>query len=189
MTLSPVFYRRWLAFSTLFALFLIAGCATNTPAAGQNSSSNIENVLPAGPEVNFSRQGRIAIRVDTEPSQSLSGAFILNGNAQNGDLSLSTPLGSILAELSWTPQQAVLKANNETRRFDSIDTMMLQATGTVLPLAALFDWLLGRDTPALGWQIDLTQMNQADNQTSNQRLIAKRSAPLPTVELRVVLDK
>ena len=111
--------------------------------------------------------------------------FVINGNAQQGDLSLSTPLGSILAELSWTPQEAVLKANNETRRFDSVDTMMLQATGTVLPLAALFDWLLGRDTPAPGWQIDLTQMNQPDN----QRLIAKRTVPLPTVELRLVLDK
>ncbi len=182
MTLSPVSYRSWQAFSILFALFLIAGCATNTPASGKNSTSNAGNTAN---EVHFSRQGRIAIRVDTEPPQSLSGAFVINGNAQNGDLSLSTPLGSILAELSWTPQEAVLKANNETRRFDSTDALMLQVTGTVLPLAALFDWLAGRDTPAPGWQLDLTQMNPSDK----QRLIAKRTTPLPAVELRVVLDK
>ncbi|MEO6291659.1 MAG: outer membrane lipoprotein LolB [Burkholderiaceae bacterium] len=185
MTLSPLAYRSWHALLTLFAIFLIAGCATNTPARGKNGTLNAENTVN---QVNFSRQGRIAIRVDSEPAQSLSGAFTLNGNAQNGDLSLSTPLGSILAELSWTPQQAVLKANNETRRFDSTDTLMLQVTGTVLPLAALFDWLAGRDAPAAGWQVDLTQMNDP-NRPDTQRLIAKRTDPLPTVELRVVLDK
>lgn len=155
------------------------------PAKGINDASNVANKVT---EANISRQGRIAIRVDSEPPQSLSGAFTLNGNAQIGDLSLSTPLGSILAELSWTPQQAVLKASNKTRSFDSTDALMLQVTGTVLPLAALFDWLVGRNTLAAGWQVDLTQMNAA-NGPDSQRLIARRTDPLPTVELRVVLDK
>ena len=111
---------------------------------------------------------------------------MLNGNAQTGDLSLSTPLGSILAQLSWTPQQAVLTTNNETRRFGSTEALLLEVTGTELPLAALFDWLAGRDTPVTGWQTDLSQMNNPD---TAPRLTAKRSAPLPAVELRVVLDK
>ncbi len=185
MTLSPVIYRSWHVYSTLFAIFLIAGCATNTTATGKNSTLNAENTANGA---NFSRQGRIAIRIDSEPPQSLSGAFTLSGNAQNGDLSLSTPFGGILAQLSWTPNQAVLKANNDTQSFDSTDALILQATGTVLPLAALFDWLAGRDTPEAGWQVDLSQMNDRNNPGS-QRLIAKRIAPLPAVELRVVLDK
>ena len=185
MTLSPVFYRSWRAFLTLFAIFIIAGCATNTPATVENYNPNVADKVNG---VNFSRQGRIAIRVDSEPPQSLSGAFSLNGNAQHGDLSLSTPLGGVLAQLSWTPEQAVLKANNDTQNFDSTDALILQVTGTVLPLNALFDWLAGRDTPAAGWQVDLTQMNDANN-PGTQRLIAKRTEPLPTVELRVVLDK
>lgn len=155
------------------------------PAKGENDTPSIEIKVNG---VNFSRQGRIAIRVDSEPPQSLSGAFTLNGNAQRGDLSLSTPLGSILAELSWSPQQAVLKANNDTSLFASTDALMQQFTGTVLPLHALFDWLAGRDTPATGWQVDLSQMNDSNN-PDTQRLIAKRTTPLPTVELRVVLDK
>lgn len=186
MTLSAVFRRRWRVFPsflfTSIAIFLIAGCATNTPATGKNGTLNAKNTAN---EANFSYQGRIAIRVDTEPPQSLSGAFSLNGNAHSGDLSLSTPLGSTLAQLSWTQQVAVLTANNETRRFDSTDALLLQVTGTELPLAALFDWLAGRDTPAKGWQVDLSQMNHPDT----PRLIAKRTAPLPAVELRVVLDK
>lgn len=182
MTLPPVFYRSRRAFLTLFAIFLIAGCAAKTPATGENSTQNVDNKINAA---NFSRQGRLSLRVDSEPPQTLSGAFTLNGNAQQGDLSLSTPLGSILAELSWTPQQAILKANNDTRLFASTDALMQQFTGTVLPLNALFDWLSGRDTPAEGWLVDLSQMSNPES----PRLIAKRTSPLPAVELRVVLEK
>lgn len=133
----------------------------------------------------FSRQGRLSLRVDSEPPQSLSGAFLISGNAQTGDLTLSTPLGGTLARLSWTPQQAILKANNDTRYYASTDALVEQVTGTTLPLAALFDWLAGRDTRAPGWQTDLSQFNNPDS----QRIIAKRTDTLPVVELRIVLDK
>ena len=182
MTLLRGFYHNWRTLSILFAIFLIAGCATNTSATGENSTINIENKTNGA---NFTRQGRLALRVDSEPPQSLSGAFTLNGNAQQGDLSLSTPLGTILAELSWTPQQAALKANNDTRLFASTDALMQQFTGTVLPLTALFGWLSGQETPAAGWLVDLSHMNNPDN----PRLIAKRTSPLPVVELRVGLEK
>jgi outer membrane lipoprotein LolB len=165
--------------STLIALYFIAACAHNIPTGYKNGGQKIYA------EGIFSREGRIAIRVDSEPPQSLSGAFTLSGNAHHGDLSLSTPLGSILAQLSWTPGQAVLKANGDTSHFASTDALMQQATGTVLPLAALFDWLVGLNTPVAGWQTDLSQINNPDN----RRLTAKRTAPLPEVELRIVLDK
>jgi outer membrane lipoprotein LolB len=179
VTLSLEFNRGFRAFLTLFAIFSIASCAQYAPARGQI------NAQKSGEEAVFSRQGRISIRVDSEPPQSLSGAFIINGNAQNGDLSLSTPLGNIIAQLSWTPEQAVLKANGDISHFASTDILMAQATGTVLPLAALFDWLVGRDTPATGWHTDLSRINHPDS----QRLTAKRTEPLPIVELRIVLDK
>lgn len=166
-------------FSTLIAIYFIAACAQNIPARYQNEDQKTPG------EAVFSRQGRIAIRVDSEPPQSLSGAFTLSGNAHHGDLSLSTPLGSILAQLSWTPGQAVLKASGDTSHFTSTEALMQQATGTPLPLAALFDWLVGLNTPVAGWQTDLSQINNPDS----QRLTAKRTAPLPEVELRIVLDK
>lgn len=182
MTLSPVFYRGWHGFSTLIATIFIAGCAINTEPTTEIGTSITRNSVDA---TDFSRQGRIAIRVDSDPPQSLSGTFIINGNAQYGDLSLSTPLGSVLAQLSWTPEQALLKTNNATRRFDSTDALMMEVTGTVLPLNALFEWLAGQDAATTGWQVDLTQMNSL----GNQRLNAKRTDPLPRVELRLVLDK
>lgn len=162
-----------------FAIYLTAACAQYTPARGEFSTSN-----SSGNSI-FSRQGRLSLRVDSEPPQSLSGTFVISGNAQVGDLTLSTPLGSTLAMLSWTPQQAILKTDSDTSYYASTDALVQQVTGTVLPLAALFDWLAGQDTPAVGWQTDLSLLNNPDS----QRLIAKRTEPLPTVELRIVLDK
>ncbi|HRH06531.1 MAG TPA: lipoprotein insertase outer membrane protein LolB, partial [Burkholderiaceae bacterium] len=79
---------------------------------------------------------------------------------------------------------ATLIANNETKRFAHIDALMQELTGTVLPLSALFDWLIAVPTPAEGWQVDLSQMQMAER----PRLFAKRTAPLPMAELRVVLE-
>lgn len=179
MTFTRGLSRSWRIACILFASYLIAACAQFTPARSELGTAN------APEDAVFSRQGRLSLRVDSEPPQSLSGAFVITGNAQTGDLTLSTPLGSTLAQLSWTPQQAILKANNDTSYYPSTDALVEQVTGTVLPLAALFDWLAGRDTPAPGWQTDLSLLNNPDS----QRLIAKRTDPLPAVELRIVLDK
>ena len=179
MTRTRGLSRFWRISCILSATYLIASCAQFTPARSESGNTN------AAEDGVFSRQGRLSLRVDSEPPQSLSGAFVISGNAQTGDLTLSTPLGGTLAQLSWTPQQAVLKANNDTSYYPSADALVEQVTGTVLPLAALFDWLAGRDTPAPGWQTDLSLLNNPDS----QRLIAKRTDPLPAVELRIVLDK
>jgi outer membrane lipoprotein LolB len=85
----------------------------------------------------------------------------LNGDAQTGDLTLNSPLGNTLAQLSWTPQSAVLKANNETREYVSASALIEQVTGTIIPLNALFDWMAGKDTPAEGWQIAPTNCRVA----------------------------
>jgi outer membrane lipoprotein LolB len=179
VTLTPDLRHSWRMACLLFATYLIAACAQFTPARSEFSTANTPE------EAVFSRQGRLSLRVDSEPPQSLSGTFVISGNAQTGDLTLSTPLGSTLAQLSWTPQQAILKANNDTSYYPSTEALVEQVTGTALPLDALFDWLAGRNTPAPGWQTDLSLLNNPDS----QRLIAKRTDPLPTVELRIVLDK
>lgn len=164
---------------TLVAIYFIASCAQYTPARPESGMQSTQE------DAIFSRQGRLSLRIASEPPQSLFGAFVISGNTDTGDLTLSTPLGGTLAKLSWTPQQAVLNANNDTSYYASADALVEQATGTALPLAALFDWLAGRDTPAPGWQTDLSQLNNPDS----QGLVARRTEPLPAVELRIVLDK
>lgn len=171
--------RRLVCTSSLIAIFLIAGCAHPT-----GTSSTID------PKNSFWR-GRLALQVGADAhtsqtaspatAQSFFAAFELTGNAQSGQLAIFSPLGSTLATLSWSAQTATLLANGETRQFETLDAMLKSTTGAEIPVNSLFAWLAGesRDTP--GWLADLSQI-------SNGKLSAKRSAPLPTVHLRIVLE-
>ncbi len=114
--------------------------------------------------------------------QSFSASFELTGNAQAGSLLLFSPLGTTVAELSWSLQTASMRASGETRSFGSLSDMLKQATGTEIPVASLFAWLAGDNITAPGWQVDLTQHAVG-------RVVARRSDPVPAVELRLVLEK
>jgi outer membrane lipoprotein LolB len=174
--------RFWKIACLLFTINLIAACAINTPARanleGENATIGTKTAI-----VNY--QGRLSLRIASDPPQSLYAGFNLNGNALAGDLTLNSPLGNTIAQLTWTPQSAVLKANNEIKQYASTSELIENATGTPIPLAALFDWLAGEDTPVIGWEIDLSQMKNEEQ----KRLIAKRIAPLPTADLRIAIDK
>jgi outer membrane lipoprotein LolB len=126
--------------------------------------------------------GRLALQVDGSAAQSFSASFELKGSAEAGELTLFNPLGGTVARMLWQPGSATLHAHGEIRPFDSLETLVVQATGAPLPLAALFDWLRGRNTPVPGWQADLARLDDG-------RLTAVRSQPEPTATLRVVLDK
>lgn len=153
----------------LLAIFLIAGCAQSPLAPG-----------PYGTEHQAWR-GRLAVRIDSQEPQSFSASFDLIGQAQAGELILSGPLGSTAAHLVWTPESATLRSNGSVRQFNSLHELATQATGTALPIAALFDWLAGRDVVAAGWQADLSQL-------ANGRLTARRTQPEPAAELRLILE-
>jgi outer membrane lipoprotein LolB len=177
-----VWLRFWKLGGLFFAIILIAGCATNTTATGNLSTLNATSAdRPPAP----SYQGRLSVRIASDPPQSLYAGFSLNGDAQTGDLTLNSPLGNTIAQLLWTPQSAVLKSNNETKEYPSTSDLIENVTGTPIPLGALFDWLAGKDTPALGWEIDLSLMHKDEP----QRLVAKRLSPLPAAELRIAIDK
>jgi outer membrane lipoprotein LolB len=122
------------------------------------------------------------LKVDADPPQSFSAAFELTGTPGAGDLVLYTPIGTTLAVLSWGPQSAVLKANGEVRSFESLDALALHATGAALPISSLFGWLAGQATETPGWQADLSQLGTG-------RVTARRTAPLPTAELKLLLDQ
>ena len=125
--------------------------------------------------------GRLALQVEDASSQSFSAGFELKGSARQGELALFTPLGGTLAVLSWQPGMAQLQSDGKTRSFDSIDALVQEATGSVIPVAALFDWLDGRATEVPGWRPDLSRQAQG-------RVSAQRSQPLPRADLRVVFE-
>lgn len=133
--------------------------------------------------------GRMSLKIDAVDPQALgpqqgqffSTSFELSGNAQAGQLTLVSPLGSVLAVLNWTDSTALIRANGELRRFNSLDALVLHATGAAIPVASLFAWLRGVEAEAPGWQVDLSRL-------SSGRLVARRMEPLPTAELRLILE-
>jgi outer membrane lipoprotein LolB len=119
--------------------------------------------------------------VDDPSTQSFFAGFELSGHAQAGELLLSGPLGSAVADLQWAPHAAVLRSNGQTQSFDSLQALATQATGTAIPVAALFRWLAGEPVQVDGWQADLSDLAQG-------RLLARRMFPAPAAELRLILE-
>ena len=151
------------------AIFLIAGCAINTPASTSFHSRESH------------WQGRLTLKVESEPVQAFSADFDLQGDAQVGSLSFFTPLGNTAAQLDWNAHGARLQTSGEPQQFESIDALTRHTTGTVLPVASLFDWLKGLNATAPGWQVDLRDL-------ANGRLSARRLAPEIPAELKIILD-
>jgi outer membrane lipoprotein LolB len=125
--------------------------------------------------------GRLAVRVDSEPPQSFSAGFDLRGHPRAGELQLSSPLGNTLATVVWSRAGAVLQQGEQVTRRASLDELTTELGGTALPVAALFDWLQGRPTDSNGWQADLTQHAQG-------RITARRLQPAPSAELRIIFQ-
>jgi outer membrane lipoprotein LolB len=152
-------------------LVLLAACASPPRApVDPNAPSDI-------------RTGRLALAVQDQPSQSFSAGFELRGRAEQGSLSLFNPVGGTVAVLRWQPGSAVLETPGQPpRQFASVEALVLQATGSAIPITALFDWLNGVNTPVAGWQADLSSV-------ANGRLRAQRKSPPPEADLRLVLDR
>lgn len=127
-------------------------------------------------------QGRIAVLVESSPKQAFSANFDLQGNSQNGQMELSTTLGTTLAQLRWSAQEAQLEAGGTTRTYPSLRELTLAAMGAELPLAALLQWLRGIPASSEGWQSDLREFDSG-------RLAAQRLTPEPRVDLKIILDR
>ena len=150
-------------------LLLLAGCASPGGRSRDEASGQAWS-------------GRLALRIDSEPAQTFSALFELRGNPVSGELILTSPIGNTLAQLHWAPGEALLRNGSETRRFDSVDALIEAATGAVIPVGALFDWLAGRDAGVPGWRPDLSQIGTG-------RLQATRESPRPRADLRIVFER
>ncbi len=167
---------RQLAFILVAAMFLLAGCASpNWPGLQDNTALGER-------QVNTTEwQGRLSLRIQSEPATSMSAGFLLRGEASHGRLDFYSPLGTTLASLRWAPHDVQLQQGGQLQRFNSLDELTEQATGATLPVSALFDWLNGVPSLSPGWQADLSQLPQG-------LLLAQRVSPTPSVQLRIKLD-
>lgn len=152
------------ALAALSLLAGLAGCAS----VGQPHTASSESI-----------SGRLSLRVEagtTTPAKSLSGGFELQGSPAAGQLSLSTPLGTVMAQARWSATQAWLTTPQGETSYPDLDSLTQHLLGESLPVAALFDWLRGRPWPGapsqantppadsgfqqLGWAVNLTRFNE-----------------------------
>jgi outer membrane lipoprotein LolB len=140
--------------------------------------------------------GRLSVKVDattTAPGQSVSAGFELQGTPVAGQLGLSTPIGTMLAQARWNERQAWLTTTQGETRYDNLDQLTRDMLGESLPIAALFDWLRGRPWPGapshmkaggfsqLGWAVDLARFNEG--------WVQAQRAQAPTVTVRALMDQ
>lgn len=161
--------RRRALLASLATVLMITACAQSERLQMRNG------------QIAKTWHGRLGLRVESSPVQSFSATLDLSGDAQAGDLVLSSPLGTTLLALSWRPGRAMLQRDGQSREYDSVSELMQDALGTDLPMTALFAWLAGDNAVVAGWQADLSQL-------SDGRLSARRSEPAPVVELRLMLE-
>jgi outer membrane lipoprotein LolB len=153
--------------TVMVCAILLGACATPVPSALKPDETRWA--------------GRFSLTVHSDPPQSWSAGFELSGSALAGDLQLSSPLGSRLAEVRWSASGAELQQGGRTTRHASLDNLTTELGGTALPVAALFDWLRGQQSLVSGWEADLSRQSEG-------RIVARRLQPLPGAELRLILQ-
>ncbi|PUE62925.1 hypothetical protein B9Z45_02365 [Limnohabitans sp. 2KL-17] len=166
MTSRAARRRVWLSLCSL-GMLTLAGCAT--PRSKSASAAAFWS-------------GRLALQLNSTPPQNWSASFELQGSAEQGEMTLLSPIGTTLARLSWTPQEALLEQGQEKIKSRNLRSLSQHLTGTDLPIPALFAWLAGQAADAPGWQVDLSAHPEG-------RMTARRSSPSPEAVLRILIDR
>ena len=165
--------RAFAVLCTVFTINLIAACAHKTGSTGLN---DIKNTL-TGPW-----NGRISLKIQSDPPQSFFASFELSGQAEAGELNLTTPLGGTVALIKWTPVFATLESAQGLKQFISLDELLDKTIGAAIPISALFGWLAGNLTQTQGWTANLSEYGAG-------RIEATRLLPEPQAQLRLILDR
>jgi outer membrane lipoprotein LolB len=169
-------------------------------AAASLAASGCATLAPGDRLAGDLISGRISIRVEATAdaaSRALNAAFELEGDAQAGKLNLASPLGTMLAQVSWSPGRAVLVTPQERSAYADLDSLTEKLLGESVPVGALFDWLRGRPWPAaesqasaapaepgfrqLGWNVNLASFDEA--------LVSAIRERAPVVTVRAKLDR
>lgn len=168
---------------------VVSASQDNTPVPDRRWSGHLSlKLLPFGPVA----------------ATGTSLTFDLQGQARQGALDLSTPLGTLVASVRWTPTQAVLHTSDGQSSYASLDELVSQVLGEPLPVQALMSWLAGQADRSLpfsplppsadqtgspgfeqaGWQVDTSALS--DGVLTAQRPGNERQRG---ARLRVRLDR
>ncbi|WP_395403147.1 outer membrane lipoprotein LolB [Pseudoduganella sp. UC29_106] len=153
--------------------------------------------------------GRLSVKYtqNGEP-KSMSGKFDWKQTPQRTDVALMSPVGSTIATIAVTPQEAVLtESGKPPRSAPDIDTLSARILGWSLPVAGLRDWLQGQATAADGkrftaspahdavttndgWRLSFVSWQEGATPPKPKRIDAERSATgqIEEMSLRIVID-
>lgn len=125
----------------------LAGCATTSNVPLANPAAQVGAYRDT-----IDLNGRLAANYskDGQP-QSINGNFTWVQRPGRIDVSLFSPLGQTVAEITVTPGTATLTQSGRQPRVEKdIDTLTAKALGWTLPVSGLRDWLQGYAVDAGG---------------------------------------
>lgn len=161
--------RRYLAIAIgSWVAWAAAGCSSTAPVLRTDDGTDAWS-------------GRFHLKTHTDRAQTVAAMFTLEGSATQGQLLLSSPLGTTLAQASWSQNHAWLVANDQTTQFSDMDALTTALMGSAIPVWALFDWLKGKHTVVEGWDVRLDDWAAG-------RIAATRTHPLPLADIRILID-
>lgn len=184
------FASRWLV-AGLCAI--LAACATP------------QKIGDASPSKTFERVGRFALSVQhaNGKQDAVQGGFAWLDSGQQLQLDLANPMGSTLARVVVSADQAVLtRSDGSQQATPHPDELIAQVLGSPIPVAGLRDWLQGRTgTDAVtqqqvdeqgrilsfsqnGWRVKLSRY---DSQGPTL-LQLNRNDAMRTISVRLVAD-
>jgi outer membrane lipoprotein LolB len=190
----------------------LSACSTLTSPFSSGVAPSGQSVAPYREQVELTGRLNVVYQKDDKP-ESATVNFNWQQTAQRTDVTLYSPVGSTLATIAVTPQQAVLTQSGKApRSAPDVDTLSAQMLGWSLPVSGLRDWLqgyaVGADgkrfvaspandsvTTRDGWRLRYVSWQDADEKTPGalpqpRRIDAERnaSAQADAVSLRIVLD-
>src|SRR5450830_278710 len=201
----------------LFPLALVclslSACSTLTSPFSSGAAPSGAAVAPYREQVELTGRLNVVYQKDDKP-ESATVNFNWQQTAQRTDVTLYSPVGSTLATIAVTPQEAVLTQSDKApRRAPDIDTLSAQLLGWSLPVSGLRDWLQGYAdgaggqrfiaspqhnsvTTKDGWRLryvswqDVAENTGGNTSSQPRRIDAERttSAQADAVSLRIVLD-
>lgn len=181
----------------VMALAALTGCAQRPPLVRMPEPTASVDGTQAG-QTAARWSGRLTLKLTAfgaEAAQGVNVAFDLQGHAHEGQLDLSTPLGTLVAQVHWERELATLTTADGAQSFDSLEALTRQVLGEPLPVTAMLSWLHG--TPAAnapwtaleaavppqqfsqaGWNVDLRLLQDGQLQAQRQATNEQRGATL-----------
>ena len=144
--------------------------------------------LNSRPEASWS--GKLNLTIESDPKQSFSAEFDLQGDEKEGAMQFYTSLGTTLAYAQWDREGAtLLNANHsDSLHFNSLQALSQKYMGASLPVDMIFAWANGQAPQAPeGWS--LLQNQTPSSEQGQSEFKATRLTPLPKVQLRILLKR